>query len=78
MSMTFWPLASVFCSKRLMGQSAVQSRMKLVGLHANQGLSFGDRRLKASAAFLPSAVYTTAGRGGCVDCTCCNVILPAA
>jgi hypothetical protein len=42
MSMTFSPFA-VFCSNRLIGQSAVQSRMKLVGLQANQGLSFGDR-----------------------------------
>ena len=33
---------AVFCSKRLIGQSAVQSRMKLVGLQANQGLSFGE------------------------------------
>ena len=76
--MTFSPLAVVFCSNRLIGQSAVQSRMKLVGLQEYQGLSFGDRFLKASAAFWPSAVYTTFGRGGCVACTCCNVILPAA
>src|SRR5215475_14500181 len=75
--MTFSPLA-VFCSKWLIGQSAVQSRMKLVGLQANQGLSFGDRLLNALADFSPSAVYTTFGRGGCVACTCCKVILPAA
>jgi hypothetical protein len=43
-----------------------------------QGLSFGDRLLKLSAAFLPSSVYTTLGRTGCVACTCCKVILPAA
>src|SRR6185436_15493677 len=77
MSMTFSPFA-VFCSSRLIGQSAVQSRMKLVGLQANQGLSFGDRPLNESAAFLPSAVYTTFGRDGCVASTCCNTILPAA
>src|SRR6186713_626310 len=77
MSITFSPL-TVFCSNRLIGQSAVQSRMKLVGLQANQGLSFGERLLKLLAAFSPSAVYTALGRGGCVACTCCNVILPAA
>src|SRR6185503_11716335 len=78
MSMTFSPFASVFCSNRLIGQSAVQSRMKLVGLQLNHGLSFGDCLSKLSAAFLPSAVYTTFGRGGCVACTCSKVILPAA
>src|SRR6185312_8029578 len=78
MSMTFSPLARVFCSNRLIGQSAVQSRMKLVGLQSNHGLSLGERVSKPSAALLPSAVYTTFGRGGCVVCTCCNVILPAA
>ena len=77
-SMTFSPFARVFCSNRLIGQSAVQSRMMLVGLQSNHGLSFGDRLLKPSAAFWPTAVYTTFGRGGCVACTCCNVILPAA
>src|SRR5690606_5756995 len=78
MSMTFAPLAVVFCSNRLIGQSAVQSRMKLVGLQAYQGLSFGDLLLNESAAFLPSAVYSTLARGGCVACTCCKVIVPAA
>jgi len=34
-SMIFSPFAVVFCSNRLIGQSAVQSRMKLVGLQAN-------------------------------------------
>src|SRR6185503_20863940 len=76
-SMTFSPFV-VFCSNRLIGQSAVQSRMKLVGLQANQGLSFGDRAWNAAAAFLPSSVYTALGRGGCVACTCGKVILPAA
>src|SRR5690606_13867538 len=47
-------------------------------LQANQGLSLGERLLKASAAFFPSGVYTTVGRGGCVACTCCRVIRPAA
>src|SRR5689334_5256517 len=77
MSMTFSP-PTVFCWKRVMGQSAVQSRMMLVGLQLNQGLSCGELRLKLSAAFLPSAVYTTFGRGGCVAWICSIVILPAA
>src|SRR5579872_7014216 len=76
--MIFSPLAVVFCSNRLIGQSAVQSRMMLVGLQANHGLSFGERLLKALASFWPRAVYTAFGRGGCVACTCCNVIRPAA
>src|SRR6185369_8502620 len=77
MSMTFSP-PTVFCWKRLIGQSAVQSRMKLVGLQLNHGLSFGSRLLKLLDAFSPSAVYTGLTRGGCVACTCCSVILPAA
>jgi len=56
MSMTFSPSSSVFCSKRLIGQSAVQSRMMLVGLQANHGLSIGDRRSNASAAACPCSV----------------------
>jgi hypothetical protein len=41
-------------------------------------LSFGDSLSKLAAAFWPSGVYMTFGRGGCVACTCSNVILPAA
>ncbi|MEJ0005500.1 MAG: hypothetical protein WDM77_03710 [Steroidobacteraceae bacterium] len=41
-------------------------------------MSFAGRFLKAPASFWPSAVYTTFGRGGCVACTCCKVIWPAA
>ena len=49
MSITFSPSA-VVCVMRLTGQSNVQSKTMLVGLHESRGLSSGDHIRNAVAA----------------------------
>src|SRR6185295_17123564 len=77
MSITFSP-SRVACVIRLIGQSNVQSRMMLVGLHWRRGLSSGDHIRNAFEAASPSAVYCGLAAGGLRARICSIVISPFA
>src|SRR5690348_10765254 len=77
MSMTFSP-ATVVCVMRLIGQSKVQSKMMLVGLHDKRGLSSVDHMRNAFDVSSPFAVYCGRDGAGLRARICSSVIFPAA
>src|SRR6185295_10146976 len=63
---------------RLIGQSNVQSKTTLVGLHDRRGLSSGDHMRNAVAASWPFAVYDGRDGAGLRARICSSVMRPAA
>src|SRR5215471_6305542 len=77
MSITF-SAPAVVCVIRLIGQSKVQSKMMLVGLHERRGLSSGDHILNAFAAVSPASVYCGRAGAGLRARICSMVMSPFA